>query len=374
MSVSGDSIPSTADTTRAQADTALFLERLSHELDRWFTDQERTAGSIAPAATPLVEAVSSLSRGGKRLRAQLLYWGWRAAGGAPESQVPVLAAAGLELFQSAALIHDDVIDRSATRRGMPSVHKRFETRHAANSWELDSAHFGTSSAILTGDLALTWSEQLFYRALALAEFPPGAAKDFTTMRTEVMIGQYLDIHAEVAGPDVPADQAVQRALDVVRYKSAKYSAEHPVALGALLAGAEPEFVSRCRAFALPLGEAFQLRDDVLGVFGDPVTTGKPAGDDLREGKRTVLIGYHFQAADPQDAEIVARALGRQDLTEDGVQAARTALQRSGALKATENLVEHYTAQTFTALDALATDPVAHAALLGVAHAAVRRDK
>ncbi|KAA9394432.1 polyprenyl synthetase family protein [Kocuria coralli] len=372
--MSQDSIASTSDNTRVSAETDGFLERLSAELSRWFELQTREAAEITDAALPLVEAVAALSTGGKRLRAQLLYWGWRAAGGARESEIPVVAAASLELFQTAALIHDDVIDRSDTRRSMPSVHKWFEAIHMRRGWDLEAPHFGTSSAILVGDMALTWSEQLFSRALAMAGHPAEAAADFATMRTEVMIGQYLDIHAEVAGPDVPRELTVQRALDVLRFKSAKYSAEHPVALGALLAAAPEEFVEQCRAFALPLGEAFQLRDDILGIFGDPVTTGKPAGDDLREGKRTAVIGLHFEMADHDDAALISSVLGRQDLQDDDVRSAREALRRSGALAATEDMVGRLTDRAFTELERLPTDPLAKAALLGIARAAVKRDK
>lgn len=372
--MSHDSIASPADTATVQAETQAFLAGLTRTLDTWFQQQSAGAADISETAVPLVESISALSTGGKRLRAQLLYWGWRAAGGAADSTVPLEAAAALELFQTAALIHDDVIDRSATRRGMPSTHERFSSLHTERRWEQDPAHFGSSAAILTGDLALTWSEQLFNLAVEHAGHPSGAAEDFATMRTEVMIGQYLDIHAEVAGPDVPRDQAVQRALDVLRYKSAKYSAEHPVALGMLLAGGDPDLVRAGRAFALPLGEAFQVRDDVLGVFGDPATTGKPAGDDLREGKRTVVIGLHFERADRADAEVVANSLGQQDLSEVQVRAAQEALRRSGALTATEDLVERLTADTFEALDQLPVGPVVRTAFRTIAQAAVRRDR
>jgi geranylgeranyl diphosphate synthase type I len=265
-----------------------------------------------------------------------------------------------------------VIDRSDTRRGAPSVHRRFESLHADRSWTLDGPAFGVAAAILSGDLCLSWSEQLFTEA---AEDAPGARRAravFDLMRSEVMVGQYLDVQGEVAGAGQDREGAVQRALDVIRYKSAKYSVEHPVVLGAALAGAPEPELARCAAFALPLGEAFQLRDDVLGVFGDPATTGKPAGDDLREGKRTVLVGYVRRQGDEQQRAELEAALGRPDLTESDVERLRSIIRDCGALHATEELIDVLSAQAFGALDRLGADPVPMAALRALATAAVRR--
>ncbi|MCM3688378.1 polyprenyl synthetase family protein [Kocuria rosea] len=355
-----------------RAEDERFVRRLHAELEEFLDRQRAVLAGISADALPLLDAVAALSSGGKRLRARLCYWGWRAAGGDPEDPAVARAGAALELFQSAALIHDDVIDRSDTRRGAPSVHRRFEGLHAAESWQLDGPAFGVASAILAGDLCLSWSEQLF--AAAAAQLP-GAARAravFDLMRSEVMVGQYLDVQGEVAGAGQDRAGAVQRALDVIRYKSAKYSVEHPVALGAALAGADEPALARCSAFALPLGEAFQLRDDVLGVFGDPATTGKPAGDDLREGKRTVLVGFvRRRGSEEQIAELEA-ALGSQDLDDDDVRRLRALITACGALQATEELIDALSGQAFAALDRLGAGPVPMAALRALATAAVRR--
>ncbi|MDO5618463.1 polyprenyl synthetase family protein [Kocuria sp.] len=363
--------------TQIARETEAFLSAVESDLQQWFAEQEEAAIRIDPAAQDLVAAIAALSTGGKRTRAQLLYWGWRAAGGPPTSVIPVQAAAGLELFQTAALIHDDVVDRSDTRRSMPSVHKRMEHLHVTHGWEQDPAHFGVSSAILIGDLALTWSEQLFGRALAEAGHPSAAAADFNLMRTQVMIGQYLDVHAEVAAANLPADQAHHRALNVLRYKSAKYSAEHPVALGVLLAQgqeATESAVEGFRSFALALGEAYQIRDDILGIFGDPQTTGKPAGDDLREGKRTVVIAVHLERATAEQAAAVLDVLGEPDCTEAHILAARQAITDSGALQAVEETVDDLTARAADGINALDLDPVVAQAFHRILQAAVRRNR
>lgn len=370
-----DSDSSSPELSRvAAAESEAFRYDVDAVLQSWFQDQRTVADGISEAAGPMVEAIAGLSTGGKRTRAQLLYWSWRAAGGDADSRIPRLAGAGIELFQTAALIHDDIIDRSATRRGMRSIHVLFADRHRDSGWSQDSAHFGTSAAVLAGDLALTWSEQIFGEAVALAGHPAGAAADFTRMRTEVMLGQYLDIHAEVAAQTLPPDKAIERAFEVLRYKSAKYSAEHPAALGALLAAAPSSFVEACRGFALPLGEAFQIRDDVLGVFGDPVTTGKPAGDDLREGKRTVLIAQHLRDAEPQDAQLVARALGDQSLDDAQIEDLREALRRSGALQRTEQIVDELSQRTEQALAQMRIEDLPRAGLQQMADALVRRSR
>lgn len=373
------SIPLASDSTASvqeqiQAETNGFLSRVEDELRGWFLEQNGVAQGVDESAAELVQAIADLSTGGKRMRAQLLYWGWRSAQGKPDSPIPVQAAAGLELFQTAALIHDDVIDRSDTRRSMPSVHKRLEDLHVNRNWEQDPAHFGVSSAILIGDLALTWSEQLFGRALAAAGFPQAAVEDFNLMRTEVMIGQYLDIHAEVAAADVPADRAHRRALDVLRFKSAKYSAEHPVALGALLAGQTEAEITQHRKFALALGEAFQIRDDILGIFGDPATTGKPAGDDLREGKRTVVIAAHLERATDEQAAAVTRVLGQPECTEQAILTARQAIANSGALEQVEASVDALTRTAEDGIKDLQVEAVVTAAFHRILHSAVRRER
>ena len=362
--------PPPEDAFRAEEDR--FVARLHAELEDFFGRQRTVLSGISADTLPLLAAVASLSAGGKRLRARLCYWGWRAAGGDPEDPAVVRAGAALELFQSAALIHDDVIDRSDTRRGAPSVHRRFESLHAEHGWALDGPAFGVAAAILSGDLCLSWSEQLFAGATAGAPGGQRARAVFDLMRSEVMVGQYLDVQGEVAGRDRDRPGAVQRALDVLRYKSAKYSVEHPVVLGAALAGAPEPVLERCAAFALPLGEAFQLRDDVLGVFGDPATTGKPAGDDLREGKRTVLVGYVHRLGSAEQVDRLEAALGRADLTEDDVEDLRALVSACGALRSTEELIDRLSREASTGLDRLEAAPVPLAALRALARAAVHR--
>ncbi|MGJ9405611.1 polyprenyl synthetase family protein [Nesterenkonia aurantiaca] len=301
--------------------------------------------AVSEHAVPLVTALMTLTRGGKKMRPALARLGWQAAAGRGEAVVELGVA--LELFQAAALVHDDVIDRSATRRGRPSAHIGFEQLHRESGFAGDCGHFGTTGAILSGDLSLAWASEAFFLAQSTAA-QDGlvsntlAARSFHRMHTEVITGQYLDVLEEVRTPAETEAEAVARARGVLRYKAAKYSTEYPVVLGAALAGGSDQL---CRAFAaaaLPVGEAFQLRDDLLGVFGDPETTGKPVGDDLREGKRTELIAYGLFRSGGAGAQELNQMLGDPALSEAQVDRARAILLESGAVEEVERSIEELT--------------------------------
>ncbi|MGA7148176.1 MAG: polyprenyl synthetase family protein, partial [Microbacterium sp.] len=296
------------------------VEGISQRLDTFVSAQRAHAASLGPEAVLLVEAASSAVTGGKRLRGRFCVAGWSAVEEASRSSSPppesvVTAAAALEVFHAAALVHDDVIDNSDTRRGRPAAHRALEGSHRDARWAGDAAAFGRSAAILLGDLLVAWSADLFEEGLAAA--PPAAASsarsEYSLMRREVTIGQFLDIAEESAFATEPDSRHAERALRVASLKSARYSIQQPLAIGAALAGADAAQAAALAAFGHPVGMAFQLRDDVLGVFGDERETGKPAGDDLREGKRTVLIAYAREALAPSARRIVDEMLGDPEL-------------------------------------------------------------
>lgn len=352
-----------------------YLEALEESMKDFFAEQGEIMAQVSTETLPLLDSIAALSTGGKRLRALLAYWGYRGAGGAELSESIIKAGLAIELFQTAALIHDDIIDASDTRRGAPSVHRRFEAMHTDRGYKTDPATFGVSSAILAGDLCLSWSEMVF------SSIPELTARSearfiFDLMRTEVMAGQYLDIVGEVV-PEEEPQAALERALNVIRYKSAKYSCEHPVALGGSLAlgqahGQESELVAGYRAFALPLGEGFQLRDDVLGVFGEPETTGKPAGDDLREGKRTVLTAFTAMKTTEASRSHLEASLGNPDLDAAAIAELQELMRTSGALDEVEALIALKSEQALAALAALPVEDEVRAALHAIALKALHR--
>jgi geranylgeranyl diphosphate synthase type I len=258
---------------------------IAAELGRRRAEMIAVDSRLAPLADLLVDFVAS---GGKRLRPEFLWCGWRAAGGAVDSEPVLTVGAALELIQACALIHDDVIDRSDSRRGRPATHRAVAKEHADAGLSGDSEHFGVSAAVLLGDLALAWADDLYTTGAAELGAVQRSLPVWRAMRTEVLSGQLLDLVATAAVTTDPATQAAD-AMRVNRFKTAAYTVERPLHLGAALAEASAETVAALRTYGADIGVAFQLRDDLLGVYGDPAVTGKPAGDDLLEGKRTLLL-------------------------------------------------------------------------------------
>jgi geranylgeranyl diphosphate synthase, type I len=302
----------------------------------------------ADVAEEYAEAVDDLTRfvlaGGKRLRPTFAWWGWRAAGGLDDPSAVLRAVSALELIQACALVHDDLIDDSATRRGEPTVHARWSARHAGAAWAGDPTRFGAAVAILLGDVALAWADDMLHESgvdpVALARARPA----WQAMRTEVLGGQFLDVQGHAS-----SDSSPETALRISRYKTAAYTVERPLHLGAAIAGADDSTIAALRRYGVDLGIAFQLRDDLLGVFGDPAVTGKPAGDDLREGKLTLLVALTRVHPDRATAAVVERAVGDPDLDAEGVAAAREALVSLGVVDDVERRITELTA---SALDAV----------------------
>lgn len=340
--------------------------RVQKTLDVFLARQTGVLEEVSEDLGPMTEALVELMAGGKRLRPAFCYWGWRGAGGADEEPAMV-AATALEFLQACALIHDDVMDGSDTRRGLPAAHRRFATLHRGNSWLGSSESFGVGAAILLGDLCLSWADQLLFECGLPGDSVRRAKPVYDEMRSELMAGQYLDLLEQARGGG-----SVDRALRVVRYKSAKYTIERPLHLGAALAGGSPEVVAAYTAYGLPLGEAFQLRDDVLGVFGDPSETGKPAGDDLREGKRTVLVATALERATPAQAALLRGRLGDPALDAAGIDALRDVIVETGALAEVETLITRFTDESLAAADADVIADPARDVLRGLALAATRR--
>jgi geranylgeranyl pyrophosphate synthase len=338
-----------------------------------FLDGQRTVlAGMDPALTPVAEEVRALAEGGKRLRPLFAYWGWRgvaadAAGPAEDDAAVLRAVAALEFVHASALVHDDVMDGAVTRRGRPATHVGFAARHGAGALAGDRAAFGVGAAILVGDLALVWSDELLRRSGVTAAALARARPVWDIMRTEVTAGQYLDLLRAAGGLPGPAG-----ALTVARYKSAGYTVQRPLQLGAAIAGSGRRVADAYTAIGLPLGEAFQLRDDVLGVFGDPAVTGKSADDDLREGKQTLLVAWAREQTDAAGRRLLAETLGDPAADPGRLQALRELIADTGARTRVE---ERIAERTVLARTAIAEAPIAadaRAALDALAVAATTR--
>lgn len=370
------------------AESTRLVDLIQLRIDEFLSEQSSHLSEIAPELGELTDVARAFLAGGKRFRALFCYWGWQAAAGASDGFDPlapdeasldlnaiVLAATALEVFHAAALVHDDIMDNSDTRRGSPSAHRRFEQRHASDGWSGSPQSFGESAALLLGDLLLGWSDELFDRGTSLlADRAAGVAgrTEFSRMRTEVTAGQYLDILEENAWATYPESTALTRAHRVIVYKSAKYSIEAPLAIGAALGGASLPQLAALRSFGLPLGVAYQLRDDVLGVFGDPDVTGKPAGDDLREGKRTVLIALARTRLQASSRHLVDELIGDPGLDSQQVEMIRTALRDCGAVEEVERIIQHNVGLAVTGLKDAPIAPSARKQLLDLAETVTRR--
>lgn len=321
-------------------------------------DAAEGAHTISPVSAELMAPIQAFTAGGKRIRALALRWGFELAGGDAQSSPGIDdVAVSIELLHAAALIHDDIIDDSDTRRGMPAVHAGFAAQHRERDFSGDAALYGTGAAIIAGDLCLSLSEEA-YSASGLEHLSDArAVAAHDAFRRDVMIGQFLDIRLQ-AGP-IDARTIIDRAMEMLTYKSAKYSVEQPLRLGAALAGADDQLLAALSAFGLPLGRAFQLRDDELGVFGDPAVTGKPAGDDLLQGKRTVLVGLGLERMQPEQRAWFSAHLGGGGTGEE-IAAMTRMLDDCGARAAHEELIASNLADAAAGLDALAEVGVAGA--------------
>ncbi|TDE88950.1 polyprenyl synthetase family protein [Occultella glacieicola] len=369
------------DSSTAPADPlAPLREAVSARLRTTVDDLGTSFEEVGPEVADLFDVAATMLPGGKRLRASFAATGWlalggsRAAGDLAGAPQIVLAGTGLELFQLAALVHDDLIDGSLTRRGQPAAHRQFATLHQDRAMLDRPDRFGAAGAVLLGDLLLAAAMGELQRALD--PLPPEAREAgrriVQRMMTEVTVGQYLDIYAQSApwSPDPARD--LDRARRVIRSKSARYSVEHPLILGAAMAGADRSALAAASRIGLPVGEAFQLRDDVLGVFGDPGVTGKPAGDDLREGKRTVLVTLAMTRADAAGVDLLRGALGNADLDTDTVTRVRELLTATGALASVEELIGERTRAALAAIDAAGYADAAADLLRDLARAAISR--
>ena len=319
---------------------ARIQEVISRELARW-------RGVDEVLAEPLEQLSKMVLAGGKRLRPAFCYWAFVGAGGDPDSKKVVDAGAALEFLHTFALIHDDIMDGSFTRRGLEAVHVTFASKHRDERWQGESRRFGDGVGVLVGDLAFVYADLMIKGATRSAQ------DVFTELRLEVNMGQYLDISGTARSV-----MTEEYARKVAIYKSGKYTVERPLHLGAALIGKLEGFSRQLSLYGLPLGEAFQLRDDVLGVFGDPSITKKPVGEDLREGKPTLLVALATQAARGTRSGRILEALGRPDMDDPTILELQELIIDTGALAKVEERISLLVDDALLALSVTSLDPEA----------------
>jgi len=352
------------------ANLARIRTEVAAALDHFLGRQRRVLSGIGEDLLPCLDATAELLAGGKRLRPAFCYWGWRAAGGSDCPEI-YTAAGSLELLQASALVHDDVMDASDTRRGRPAVHRQFAASLAAAGSPDAADQFGTGAAILIGDMLLAWTDDMYRSSGFAPDVLLRAQSALDAMRTEVAAGQYLDILSQAR-----RSTSVAAALRVITYKTAKYTIERPLQLGVALAAASDAdvaaLIAACSGYGIPLGIAFQLRDDLLGVFGDPGRTGKPVSGDISEGKRTVLVALARERATASQAKVLDRYLGDRDLTPDAAALVKTVLAETGAVEECEALIAASVKEALSALDGAPIAAAIRAALAELAITATDR--
>jgi geranylgeranyl diphosphate synthase, type I len=346
------------------AATIELADAVTDQLRRYLGDRRANAAYIGGDYAALIAGLEEfVLSGGKRLRPAFAYWGWRAVSSGDVGQQPLLLFAALELLHASALVHDDVIDNSATRRGRPTAHVRFAALHRERQWRGPADQFGLSAAILLGDLALAWADDIVAGVDLSHDARHRVHRVWADIRTEVLGGQYLDIVAEAS-----AAESIASAMAVNTYKTASYTVSRPLQLGAAAAADRPDVHALFHEVGNHLGVAFQLRDDVLGVFGDPAVTGKPSGDDLRSGKRTVLLATAIELADASDvaaAKLLRASVGT-DSSDAEIRELCDVIERLGALTAVEDQID---ALTRRALDLIVDAPIEAAAKAGLSELA-----
>ena len=348
-------------------DAARFRADIESTLREFVDAQAVWLDPLGADAQALVAHARTSVSGGKRFRAAFCWWGHQAVAEPPADERALLrACASLELLHASALVHDDYMDASDVRRGRPATHRAFEELHRQRGWSASPEQYGASAAILLGDLLLSWSDEMLRTCGLAAERVIDALGYFDLTRSEVVTGQFLDVSAQARG-----EADVDTAMTVRRFTSPKYTIERPLHIGASLAGATPEQIAQLSRFGLPLGEAFQLRDDLLGVFGDPELTGKPAGDDLIEGKRTVLVALALDALPVADAKVLDAALGTA-LARPDVEHLCRLIDSSGARAQVEQVISELTQRSLDALAAANVSDRARAVLEGLASEATQR--
>jgi geranylgeranyl diphosphate synthase type I len=321
---------------------------LGSEIERWSLLDSSLAEPLSALRT-LVLA------GGKRLRPAFCYWAFVGAGGDPLDPLAVDAGAALELLHSFALVHDDVMDDSLVRRGADAIHVQFKNAHDRHKLNGEARRYGEGVAILVGDMAFVYADKLMNSA------PRDATEVFTELRVELNVGQYLDVSATAR-----SDATLPMARKIAQFKSGKYTVERPLHLGAALAGRFDELADDLSAYGIPVGEAFQLRDDILGAFGDAEVTGKPVGGDLREGKPTALLAVARQEANTSDAAFLDEHYGKAGISNSEVAELQRILTDTGARAHVETSIEQLTEAGLEAVDALAVTDEAKTHLANLA--------
>lgn len=346
-----------------------FKGDVEKEIEKYFESKRKEANEISPHCKEMVDFIADMTlRGGKRVRAAILYYSYMAHGGKDKKAIMKVAVA-MELMQTYLLIHDDIMDNDNLRRGGITVHKAYQSVGEERYPESNARHFGVSAGLLAGDLAGTMANEIMMQSGFDFTYLSKALNIFNTMYIKEYYGQLLDILSEMRN-DVTKDEVILTH----QLKTVPYTFDAPLKMGAVLAGADERELKKLDQYAIPLGTAFQIQDDILGLFGTQEKLGKPVASDLREGKRTLLILDAIEKGDKDQKGVIAMCLGNRRVNMGGLKAVRKVIEDTGALGKSKELAEKYVDE---ALDALSKNKnlggEGREFLLGIADYMVKRE-
>jgi geranylgeranyl diphosphate synthase type II len=352
-------------------DIGAFTTRIDALLRDIFADAIDRARELDPAYAALLEVMQTqLLRGGKRLRPRLTYLAYNGLGGTNDPAIMRIAA-GQELIHQYLLLHDDVIDRDLVRHGGPNVagvyYDQFKKRGVPDA---EAFHYGASFALLAGNSSFALSLE----AVTSSRFEPdkqvAAMACINQMLFEIMGGQLLDVYHAIPTIEPPT---VDQLLQIARYKTARYSFETPLEVGALLAGANEDELDSLKSFAISLGIAFQLTDDLLGLYGDEKSLGKPVTSDMTEGKQTLLMHFAHGNATPAQAKTIASIWGNRDAGRPELEIMKDLVRATGATGQVEELCEKYLAQSLSSLKKSKLSDPTRSELIAIAEFCIHRN-
>ena len=346
-----------------------FKGDVEKEIEKYFELKRKEASEISPHCKEMVDFVADMTlRGGKRVRAAILYYSYMAHGGKDKKAIMKVAVA-MELMQTYLLIHDDIMDNDNLRRGGITVHKAYQSIGEERYPESNTRHFGVSAGLLAGDLAGTMANEIMMQSGFEFSYLSKALNIFNTMYIKEYYGQLLDILSEMRN-DVTKDEVILTH----QLKTVPYTFDAPLKMGAVLAGADERELKKLDQYAIPLGTAFQIQDDILGLFGTQEKLGKPVASDLREGKRTLLILDAIDKGDKDQKGVIAMCLGNRRVNMGGLKAVRKVIEDTGALKKSQELAEKYVSDALAALSKNKNlDGEGKEFLLGIADYMVKRE-
>jgi len=339
----------------------LYKEIVNHQLNIFFKDRLREVQDIDPYASYMMDLLREYTlRGGKRIRAALMYYSYKLFS-RQNTDEAIKGSIAFELIQSYLLIHDDIIDQDFLRRGKSTMHKMYEEAHLKSFGEEGSEHFGISMAIVAGDIANHLANLLILNLNMPIERKIKAAAELNRVVHRVLYGEALDVLSQTKKKISESD-----VMKIHTLKTASYTFEGPLLAGAILAGADKSSLKILSDYAIPLGQAFQLQDDILGVFGDEKKLGKPIGSDLREGKKTLLIIKALHEADKREKKIIMAAMGNPNITTEQIEDVRAVMITTGSLDYSRNLAKKLIRKAKKSLEKLKGDKEAKDFIEGIA--------